>query len=120
MLCPVCADSSELQIIDVVTKTLAFHTSANYQIQAPPPFAADVHTNVIEDLLRINKTIYASDYDLHVDLSQALKKLNDGHCAYVNLCYDGACIFFLVVRLQYVDFFHQAHTLRIFHFHSPI
>lgn len=76
------------QIIEVVNKTLAFHTSVNYQRLAPPPFSLDVHEDVQGDLARISVQEYASDFDLHVDLSQTLKRLNDGHCIYINLCYD--------------------------------
>jgi hypothetical protein len=72
-----------------VTKTLAFHISTNYQIKAPEPFTRDVHEDILKDLSFINSTYYSSDYELHTDISRALKRLNDGHAAYVNLCYDG-------------------------------
>ena len=74
--------------MDVVNKTLAFHTSVNYEILAPPPFSADVHENLLADLARISQQDYASDFDLHIDMSQTLKRLNDGHCVYINSCYD--------------------------------
>ncbi|KAJ7242900.1 hypothetical protein C8J57DRAFT_1084010 [Mycena rebaudengoi] len=74
-------------ILEVVSKTLAFHTSVNYQIQAPQPFAQDVHEDLFADLARISGSHYASDYDLHVDLSKSLKRLNDGHCIWINACY---------------------------------
>ncbi|KZT25626.1 hypothetical protein NEOLEDRAFT_1064684 [Neolentinus lepideus HHB14362 ss-1] len=72
----------------IVNKTLAFHTSVNYQVKAPEPFSSDVHEDLIGDLARISKQSYASDFDLHVDLSRTLKRLNDGHCVYINYCYD--------------------------------
>lgn len=75
------------QIIDVLEKTLAFHTSVNYQIQAPEPFASDVHEDILADLKEYRNTDYDSDYDLHIALSRALKRLNDGHCSWINRCY---------------------------------
>ena len=80
LLCP--------QIVDVVNKTLAFHTSVNYEILAPEPFSADVHENLLADLARISQQSYPSDFDLHIDMSRTLKRLNDGHCVYINDCYD--------------------------------
>ena len=77
-----------LQIIEVVNKTLAFHTSVNYQKLAPAPFTLDVHEDVLADLARISSQSYASDFDLHVDLSHTLRRLMDGHCVYINYCYD--------------------------------
>ncbi|KAJ7104453.1 hypothetical protein B0H15DRAFT_810083 [Mycena belliarum] len=74
-------------ILDVVSKTLAFHTSVNYQIRAPEPFSKDVHEDLFKDFARISKTNYASDYDLHIDMSRTLKRLNDGHCVWINACY---------------------------------
>lgn len=77
-----------VQIIEVVNKTLAFHTSVNYQIQAPDPFENDVHEDLLKDLARISIQRYKSDYDLHIDMSRTLKRLNDGHCVWINSCYD--------------------------------
>jgi hypothetical protein len=59
----------------------------NYQIQAPAPFDKDVHEDLFKDLARINATEYAHDYDMHIDLSRTLKRLNDGHCVWINSCY---------------------------------
>jgi hypothetical protein len=70
-----------------MNKSLAFHTSVNYQIQAPQPFANDVHENLLADLARISKQNYFSEYDLHIDLSRTFKRLNDGHCVWINRCY---------------------------------
>lgn len=70
-----------------MNKTLAFHTSVNYQIQAPQPFANDVHENLLADLARISQQEYFSEYDLHIDLSNTFKRLNDGHCVWINRCY---------------------------------
>lgn len=72
----------------MVTKTLAFHTSVNYEFLAPLPFSLDVHEDVLGDLSRISKQTYHSDFDLHIDLSRTLKRLMDGHCVYINDCYD--------------------------------
>jgi hypothetical protein len=68
-------------------KTLAFHTSVNYQIQAPEPFTNDVHENLLSDLARISLQDYDSEYNLHIDLSRTFKRLNDGHCVWINRCY---------------------------------
>lgn len=82
------ADSSiPFKIVEVLNKTLAFHTSVNYQRQAPPPFE-DIHEDVHADLARISSQSYASDFELHLDLVRSLKRLVDGHCFYMNLCYD--------------------------------
>jgi hypothetical protein len=70
-----------------VNKTLAFHTSTNYQIRAPAPFTADVHVNVPQELARIKRQSYSSEYDFHVDLSRTVKRLNDGHCVWTFGCY---------------------------------
>ncbi|KAL4261125.1 Secondary metabolite-associated S41A peptidase [Pleurotus pulmonarius] len=86
-------------ILDVVNKTLAFHTSVNYQIQAPAPFNNDVHEDLLKDLARIKSQRYASDYDLHIDLSRTLKRLNDGHCVWINRCFDSFYTNFLPIPL---------------------
>ena len=77
-----------MQILEVVTKTLAFHTSVNYQRLAPEPFTAVVHEDILGDLARIGQTAYRSEFDMHVDLSRSVKRLMDGHCVYINNCYD--------------------------------
>lgn len=83
--------ADDLKTIDTLVKGLAFHTSVNYQIQAPPPFVGDVHEDLLADLARIKKQKYPSEYDLHIDLSRSFKRLNDGHCVWVNYCY--VCLF---------------------------
>ncbi|KAJ3512815.1 hypothetical protein NLJ89_g3306 [Agrocybe chaxingu] len=87
------------QIIQVINKTLAFHTSVNYQLRAPEPFTADVHEDLLGDLARIQRSSYASDYDLHIDFSRTLKRLNDGHCVWINNCYATLFINYLPVPL---------------------
>ncbi|KAJ7240586.1 hypothetical protein C8J57DRAFT_1371544 [Mycena rebaudengoi] len=89
-------------ILDVVSKTLAFHTSVNYQIQAPRPFDKDVHEDLFADIARISRSHYDSDYDLHVDLSKTLKRLNDGHCVWINSCYYSLYLNFLPIPLAYL------------------
>ncbi|KAI0700773.1 hypothetical protein BC835DRAFT_1265868 [Cytidiella melzeri] len=84
-------------IVDVVNKTLAFHTSPNYELLAPEPFTADVHENLLADLARISGQQYPSDFDLHIDVSRTIKRLNDGHCVYVNSCYDSLFLTFLPI-----------------------
>ncbi|GJE90953.1 hypothetical protein PsYK624_071000 [Phanerochaete sordida] len=86
-------------IVDVVNKTLAFHTSVNYELLAPPPFSADVHENLLADLARISQQQYPSDFDLHIDMSRTLKRLNDGHCVYINDCFDSLFLTFLPTPL---------------------
>ncbi|TFK38167.1 hypothetical protein BDQ12DRAFT_684077 [Crucibulum laeve] len=86
-------------IIDVVNKTLAFHTSVNYEIKAPEPFTSEVHEDLLADLARIRRQSYASDYDLHIDLSRTLKRLNDGHCVWINNCYDSLFVNYLPTPL---------------------
>ncbi|KAF8649153.1 hypothetical protein AX16_005951 [Volvariella volvacea WC 439] len=87
-------------IIEVVNKTLAFHTSTNYQIRAPAPFSNDVHEDVLADLARIKRQKYRSDYDLHIDLSRTLKRLNDGHCVWINSCYVTLFVNYLPIPLS--------------------
>ncbi|KAM5543570.1 hypothetical protein V8D89_002821 [Ganoderma adspersum] len=86
-------------IIDVVNKTLAFHTSVNYQKLAPWPFTLDVHEDLLRDFARIQHQEYSSDYDLHIDVSRTLKRLNDGHCVYANRCYDSLFLNYLPTPL---------------------
>jgi len=74
---------------------MAFHTSTNYQISAPEPFKDEVHEDVLADLARIGGSKYKSDYDLHIDFSRTLKRLNDGHCVWVNACYVCASLLLL-------------------------
>ncbi|TFY69582.1 hypothetical protein EVG20_g3099 [Dentipellis fragilis] len=94
--------SVKANIIEVVNKTLAFHTSVNYQIRAPEPFSQDVHEDLMKDLARISAQAYPSDFDLHVDLSRTLKRLNDGHCVYINDCYDSTFLTFLPTPLVHL------------------
>ncbi|KAF9041554.1 hypothetical protein BJ165DRAFT_1406469 [Panaeolus papilionaceus] len=89
-------------VIEVISKSLAFHTSVNYQIQAPPPFNNDVHEDLFADLARISKQNYPSDYDLHIDISRTLKRLNDGHCVWANSCYDSLFTNFLPIPLTLI------------------
>lgn len=67
---------------------MAFYTSVNYAVSAPPPFSKDIHEDLLKDLARVSTQEYASDFDLHIDMSRIMKRTNDGHCAYINLCYD--------------------------------
>lgn len=81
----------------MVNKTLAFHTSVNYELLAPEPFTADVHEDLLGDFARISSQTYASEFDLHIDMSRTLKRLNDGHCVYINMCYDCKPLFHVVL-----------------------
>ncbi|TFY58144.1 hypothetical protein EVJ58_g6598 [Rhodofomes roseus] len=85
-------------IIEVLNKSLAFHASVNYQRQAPPPFE-DIHEDVHGDLARISSQDYSSDFDLHLETVHALKRLVDGHCFYMNLCYDSLYTTYLPIPL---------------------
>ena len=67
----------------------------NYEIRAPEPFTAEVHEDLFADLARITKQKYRSDYDMHIDLSRTFKRLNDGHCVWINRCYVSDDYFFL-------------------------
>lgn len=82
-----------------MTKTLAFHTSVSYQVRAPEPFTADVHEDILGDLARIERTNYGSEFDMHVDLSRSVKRLMDGHCVYINMCYDSLFLSFVPTPL---------------------
>jgi len=46
--------------VDVVSKTLNFHTSTNYQIQAPFSYP-DVHVDLQAELARIGTSNYNND-----------------------------------------------------------
>ena len=90
-------------ILDVVNLTFNFQTSINYPIQTPPPFAQDVHVDIAAELTRIRAQTYASEFDFHVDLSRTIKRLQDGHTVYIDLCFDSlflTFISFLVVLLN--------------------
>lgn len=78
-----------------MTKTLSFHTSVSYQVSAPEPFTADVHEDILGDLARIGATSYPSELAMHVDLSRSVKRLMDGHCVYINMCYDSLFLTFI-------------------------
>ena len=69
-------------MLEVVNKTLAFHTSTNYQILAPEPFADQVHEDLVRDLARIGTQEYASDFDFHLDVYRTFKLVNDGVSAF--------------------------------------
>jgi hypothetical protein len=85
--------------MEVTTKMLAFHTSVNYELLAPPPYTLDVHNDIADDLAFINSTTYSSDYALHRDLSRAFRRAQDGHFAYVNYCFDSAFVTYLPTPL---------------------
>ncbi|KAH8114000.1 hypothetical protein DFH11DRAFT_1509631 [Phellopilus nigrolimitatus] len=91
--------TTKSNILDVVTKTLAFHTSVSYQVLAPEPFTADVHEDILGDLARIGSTAYSSEFAMHIDLSRSVKRLMDGHCVYTNLCYDSLFLTFVPTPL---------------------
>jgi hypothetical protein len=78
---------------------LPFHTSVNYESLAPLPYTLNVHNNITHDLSVIEKTHYSSDYDMHIALSRAFKKSQDGHLAYINSCYDSAFVNYLPTPL---------------------
>ncbi|TFK44792.1 hypothetical protein BDQ12DRAFT_673584 [Crucibulum laeve] len=86
-------------VIEVVNKTLAFHTSVNYQIKAPPPFEHDVHEDLHADLARMRESYYSSDFDFHLDVYRSFKRVNDGHCGVYNLCYDSLYVTYLPIPL---------------------
>lgn len=83
----------------MVTKTLAFHTSVSYQALAPFPFTLDVHEDILGDLGRYRAETQPSDYDLHVKVSRAVKRLNDGHVSYINYCYDSTFVNYVPLPL---------------------
>lgn len=80
--------ASYFQTIEVINKTLAFHTSTNYQVQAPKPFDNDVHEDLTRDLARFSAAKYSSEFAFHLDIYRAFKRVNDGHCWVYNYCYD--------------------------------
>ncbi|TRM58929.1 hypothetical protein BD626DRAFT_510149 [Schizophyllum amplum] len=87
-------------IIEVVNKTmLTFHASTNYQVQAPEPYADDVHEDVLADLAKIQATEYATDYEAHIAVQQAVARLQDGHCVWRNYCFDSAFVNYLPTPL---------------------
>jgi hypothetical protein len=87
----------------VVNLTFNFQTSINYQIHAPAPFANDVHVDIAAELTRIRAQSYESDFDFHVDLSRTIKRLQDGHTVYINLCYDSLFLTFLPFPVVLLD-----------------
>ncbi|KIK68514.1 hypothetical protein GYMLUDRAFT_68368 [Collybiopsis luxurians FD-317 M1] len=84
-------------IVQVINKTLAFHTSVNYELSAPEPFTPFVHEDLLADLARISSQSYSSDFQLHIDFSRTLKRLNDGHCVWINSCYVSLFLNFLPI-----------------------
>lgn len=83
----------------MVEKTLAFHTSVSYQALAPFPFTLDVHEDILGDLASFRRGTQPNDYDLHIKVSRAVKRLNDGHVSYANYCYDSAFINYVPLPL---------------------
>ncbi|KAJ7064956.1 hypothetical protein C8F01DRAFT_1128917 [Mycena amicta] len=114
-----CFSSFKLQpviknnILDVASKSLAFHTSVNYQIRAPEPFTQSVHEDLFQDIARISKTPYLSEYDFHIDLSRTFKRLNDGHCVWINACYNSAFLNFLPIPLTLLTDSHGTQSVHI-------
>ncbi|KAF9525913.1 hypothetical protein CPB83DRAFT_858837 [Crepidotus variabilis] len=98
-------------IVEVVSKTLPFHTSVNYQRQAPPPFE-EIHEDLPGDVERISKKKYNSEYDMHIELSRAFKRLNDGHAAWVNYCY-GLYVNYLPIPLSLITDSNGQQSIRI-------
>ncbi|KAI5120057.1 hypothetical protein M0805_007808 [Coniferiporia weirii] len=92
-------ETTKSNILEVVNKTLAFHTSVSYQVRAPEPFTADVHEDILGDLARIGRTSYSSELAMHIDLSRSVKRLMDGHCVYTNMCYDSLFLTFVPAPL---------------------
>ncbi|KAE9411367.1 hypothetical protein BT96DRAFT_1011195 [Gymnopus androsaceus JB14] len=86
-------------IIEVVNKTIAMHTSVNYQISAPKPFDKDVHEDLHKDLARIKQQEYSSEFEFHLDVFYAFRRLNDGHCVVINRCYDSLYVSYLPTPL---------------------
>ncbi|KAJ3909178.1 hypothetical protein F5879DRAFT_792150 [Lentinula edodes] len=99
---PVNRDVKE-NIIEVLSKTIAMHTSVNYQISAPKPFDKaryiDVHEDLHKDLARIRQQKYQSEFEFHLDIFHTFRRLNDGHCVVINLCYDSLYISYLPTPL---------------------
>ncbi|KIY66871.1 hypothetical protein CYLTODRAFT_423021 [Cylindrobasidium torrendii FP15055 ss-10] len=85
--------------IEVLNKTLAFHTSVNYQISAPEPFKSDVHEDLHADLARISTQKYSSEFEFHLDIFHAFRRVNDGHCVALNYCYDSFYVSYLPLPL---------------------
>ncbi|KDQ15060.1 hypothetical protein BOTBODRAFT_131652 [Botryobasidium botryosum FD-172 SS1] len=81
-------------VVDVVSKTLNFHTSVTYSLKQPPPFD-EINVDIQAELARIRKSTYASDFALHQDLSRSVKRLKDGHAGYINYCYDSLFVTYL-------------------------
>ncbi|KAJ4483317.1 hypothetical protein J3R30DRAFT_3285060 [Lentinula aciculospora] len=95
-------------IIEVLNKTIAMHTSVNYQISAPKPFdkaryylfsCNDVHEDLHKDLARIRQQDYQSEFEFHLDVFHTFRRLNDGHCVVINYCYDSLYISYLPTPL---------------------
>ncbi|KAG6821171.1 hypothetical protein H0H93_005391 [Arthromyces matolae] len=116
-------------ILEAVNKTLAFHTSVNYQIRAPPPFDQDVKEDLKADLARISLQNYYSDFAFHLDLYHSFKRVNDGHCGVYNYCYDSVYVTYLPIPLvlltneegtQSVYIAPEAHKVAFAEFESDI
>jgi hypothetical protein len=90
------------KIIDVVNKTMAFHTSTNYEIQAPAPFS-DLHDDIVATLARVSTQAYDSDFQLHVDVATSTRKMGDGHSVYVNMCYDSTYTSYVPIPLVLLE-----------------
>lgn len=56
-----------------------------------------MHEDLLADLARISAQHYDTDFDLHMDISNSFARLRDGHCVYINACYDGKSTSCLVI-----------------------
>ncbi|PVF94674.1 hypothetical protein CPB86DRAFT_800281 [Serendipita vermifera] len=88
-------------IVDVVSKSLNFHASTNYQLSST--VFPDVQVDIQAELQRIKESPYSSDYEVHKDVSAQVKRLFDGHCTYINYCYDSLYISYLPFPLVNLD-----------------
>ncbi|KAH8828086.1 hypothetical protein DL96DRAFT_1797327 [Flagelloscypha sp. PMI_526] len=86
-------------ILDVVNKTLQFHTSTNYQVSAPPPFDSQVHEDLIADINRMSVSRYPSEFAFHLDLFQTFRRVNDGDLSLFSSYQHAAWISFIPLPL---------------------
>ncbi|KAJ1300879.1 hypothetical protein OPQ81_002517 [Rhizoctonia solani] len=82
-------------IVDVLSKTFdQFHASTKFHLKMPEPYE-DTTVDILDELQRIKRSTYSSDFELHQDVSRTVKRLADGHASYLNFCYDSIFLTYL-------------------------
>ena len=73
-------------IVDTVYKTFDLYTYKDIAIKSPTP-EFDVNIDVLESLLKINRTVYHNDFEFNHAVASVVNALNDLYAVYLPYCY---------------------------------